>query len=102
VLGKTPTKFSAYEGSSTCFVTGGGVNVGLQLGTYQAAQVKQWLSLPNVQKVPSLGPNAFSMYRANYGISVYATKGSRLITVTGKSLSKAQAIKLTSLALKRI
>jgi hypothetical protein len=102
VLGKSPSKLTPSEGTSTCFVTGGGVQVGVQLGSFNAAQVKAWKAMPNAQRIPSLGPNAFSLYRANYGISVYATKGTWLVAISGKTLTKAQAIKLTAIALKRV
>jgi hypothetical protein len=103
VLGRSGTaKLGTGEGTSTCYVTGAGPQIVVQLGNSPtAAQFEQWMSMPNVQKIPSLGPYGFSVYRAHYGISVYAAKGTVQVVISGKGMSKAQA-KLTSLALRRI
>jgi hypothetical protein len=107
VLGK-PVKLSPGEGSSSCNVSISGPYAAIipNLNPYNAAYVKRMLSMmPGKQRVPSLGPVGYVVVMKDGSVTSYAQKGSWFVAFQGLKkgdMNRAQAIKLASIALKRV
>jgi hypothetical protein len=110
VLGRT-VRLTPGEGASSCNVKIGGnpmTAIIPNLNPCNAAYIKRALAaIANKQRVPSLGPLGYVWIDPIHGsVSTYAEKDSWSVGFqTGmvpKAMTKAQAIKLTAIALKRV
>lgn len=103
VLGH-PVRMTPGEGSSSCNVKSGSTMIIPNLNPYNAAFVKKMLSTtPGKQRVASLGPVGYVVVGTDGSVTSYAAKGNWFIAFQGfHGLTKAQAIKLASIAYARV
>jgi hypothetical protein len=108
VLGK-PVKLVPGEGSTSCNVLVGGSfaqTIIPNLNPYDAAYIKRMLSgMRGKQRVASLGPVGYVVVGTDGSVTSYAEKNGWFIAFQGlkkQNMTKAQAIELASIALKRV